>query len=135
MIPKSKVATFVKDLTSRNRAYSFNCWGFTAILQGWSKSARWLDEDEIEDMLEEKTAPIDDENLQFGDVLVYRDYNYGIITHTAVYIGGGIAIHKPGKFPVEKIAVDKITRKYECYGNLDYCARPLDACYQLALPF
>lgn len=136
MIDKRNLTRFVRQLRTNNQWY-FNCWCFTALLEQWESNTRWFDREDMKEYLEEKTVPVNYADLRYGDILVYyidsEDYdNDGcddeeILTHTAFYIGKGIAIHKPGQFPIERIEVDDIPEQYPTYGRLSMCVRPIES--------
>lgn len=133
------LADKVQKINSSNETYRFNCWGYTAHLLGWDKRAHWLDHEDIDRLLDEKTTRIAKKNLAFGDVIVYEaeDSYYGgiVTTHTAVYIGNGKVTHKPGRFDIETIPLADVLKRYgHYYGKVAYYARPLDSDVPVQLP-
>lgn len=123
MLTKSNLHGMVNELRQENY-YKFNCWCFTSVLIGFDDSIFWYDENEMEDILGGRCESISFEDLEFGDILIYRD-DYGTLTHTAVYLGNGRVVHKPGSWPIEYTGVHKLLRDIPSYGHLAECARPI----------
>jgi hypothetical protein len=95
---------------------SFNCWGFTAYLMGWIKTPRWLNECEIERLIQDHC------NLDgFGEILIFR---YGEerpwIVHTAILLDNDTVLHKDGEL---EIRIDPLwdvqTWHYGMYRNYE----------------
>jgi hypothetical protein len=112
-----------------NAEFDYNCWGFVAYLNGWEECAEWLWVQDILALLESNTVKLRGTAPALpGDILVY----YGIpdyggseeITHTAVYLGDGKIIHKPGALPVEVMDMQDVAEEYEMYGHIKEVRRP-----------
>jgi hypothetical protein len=95
----------------------FNCWGFTAFMQGWISKLKWIDCDTMIQLLEENSIPIDPKELVPGDIAVYEDDNY--LEHTAVITDplSEEFIHKPGACALEMQNFDNTLGKHK-YGKI-----------------
>lgn len=130
MIAKSKLQSYVSKLKSDNDMWGFNCWMTTSLLEGWKSTSdiHWMDSDEIIELLEEHTSPIDESQLKYGDILVYygqEDYFVGThLLHTAFYVGDGYVMHKPGSMPIERASTDRVLDIYNGTEYVEY-VRPV----------
>jgi hypothetical protein len=84
-------------------AEDFNCWGFTAFMEGWINRLKWLDCETMDKLLAENSQPVDASELVPGDIAVYEDENDNVLTHTAVVTNPleQELIHKPGGCALE----------------------------------
>jgi hypothetical protein len=107
---------------------NFNCWGFTSFMQGWTNKLRWINREEMEDLLEANSHPIDPNELVPGDIAVYEDDN--CLEHTAIVTNplDYELIHKPGGCKLElqnfentlgEVSYGKITQFRRSYKNWD----------------
>ncbi len=104
------------DKISQHDDYCFNCWNFTAQLEGWTSVTRWFDDYEMESYLDERTETIDRDDLRFGDIVVFRDDD-DTLTHTGVYTNDDEIIHKPGSMSIEIMEINQVCYEYP-YGHV-----------------
>ena len=78
----------------------YNCWGFTAFALKMVRRIYWLCNDDMENLLEKNTIPVNKKNLQNGDIVVYRGTwsrpNYLLHTAIIVDVKTEKIIHKNG---------------------------------------
>jgi len=94
----------IKDKIALKKAprldrYEYNCWGYTARTMGWIKKTRWVEDVDMQKLLNSKSIVVDESEVQEGDILVLT-YN-GSLAHTAVFTnvsaeGEKMFVHKPG---------------------------------------
>jgi cell wall-associated NlpC family hydrolase len=101
-------------LSSTDNRYDFNCWGFTSYVNRWTEYPEWLNDNDMENLLEEYSYSIPRNELMPGDILVFRDC--GELEHTAIYTGNGRIIHKPGALSLERTTVKRLLRDIDYYG-------------------
>jgi cell wall-associated NlpC family hydrolase len=117
MLDRDTLDKKVKALSSRD-TYTFNCWGFTASVLDLKSKAYWMDESEMEELLEENFHEVSRKDARLGDVVVYRD-RYGDLTHTAIFTGNGYVVHKPGNLSLERRSLSDVHRAYGfAYGHV-----------------
>ena len=120
---------------------SYNCWGFTAYVLGWTGRLRWLEMESMDSMLAQFSRPLKSgERVEPGDIAVYRgpwswdgdDYNKDELLHTAVVVSREkqLLIHKPGECPLELQNFDGVlegseTTEHKTYDGIDEFRRPI----------
>lgn len=101
--------------------WKYNCWGYVAFHCGWEKHPRWVSGEMMEQYLSENTMPVDKNDVQFGDIAVFRTSGLfgGALTHTALVTHEiDIICHKPGANP---LCVDSMKRAKGMYpGEVSY---------------
>ena len=53
--------------------------------------------------------PVASQNLRFGDLVFFRKYGYGYISHVGIYIGNGQFVHATTR---EGVAVSYLSKAY-----------------------
>lgn len=102
---------------------TYNCWGFVAAMKGWHDELIWLDCNDMEQYLKKHLySNINMVQAQMGDVAVY--HAWGCLQHTALCLGNGMLIHKPGPLPLETVSFEELDIRHGyCYGPLTYIGR------------
>lgn len=103
---------------------TYNCWGFVAAMKEWREDLIWLDCQDMERYLAKHLLPVQIKpcDAQKGDVAVY--HAWGCLHHTALCLGNGMLIHKPGPLPLETVSFEELYERHGyCYGPLTYIGR------------
>jgi hypothetical protein len=119
-----KPETVENIIENLDKSGNYNCWGFTATMLNWISELKWLDSDEMEELLDSYSKPIDPEDVQDGDIAVYRRKN-SKLDHTALVISAKdeLLIHKPGSGEIETQNFDG-TLGEAYYGDISEFRRP-----------
>lgn len=88
----------------------FNCWGATLFVLGVKTRLYWEDELAMDRWLEENTKELYRPRKK-GDILVVKDL-FGILKHTAVYMGDGKYFHKRGGGIAEVTNLEGVRKVY-----------------------
>ena len=96
----------------------YNCWGFVAFYFKWIKSALWIADYEMEDMLTTHTKAVTQPRR--GDIVVFRREG-GELTHTAVMVDKDqrLVCHKPGHHSLCVESVHNVETLY-LYGKATF---------------
>ena len=110
-------ASAVGEVFTRNRL-DFNCWGFTAFMEGWVPTLKWINSDEMQKLLDTNSAVVSTSKLVSGDIAVYIN-DEGTLEHTAIVTDpfGQEIIHKAGNSSLEIQSFDNTLGHYN-YGTI-----------------
>lgn len=125
--------------TPKERAYKYNCWGFTRGLLEDAEDFEWVEMSGMEDWLKANTRKVT--RPKCGDIVVFRGIDedgcccnmydeegedFEVCTcppellHTAILVDPVkmIIIHKPGGRKLERCTVDDCLRRHHVYGEV-----------------
>ena len=97
---------------------SYNCWGFTEVMEGWEEHLRRVDQNTIEAYLAEFTRKVPRDQLTPGCIAVYKfplDHPLrGRVSHTAIVVDpkAKTIIQKPGGDKLEIVSFMDVQVEY-----------------------
>lgn len=94
---------------------TYNCMGLVARVFGWEATLTEVYSDEIQEMLTANTTQVDRDDLQYGDIVVYRADD-GEIEHIGININTRkeYILMKPGSF---SLTIDEFVGVEYDYGE------------------